>query len=1538
MKNLTNLILTNIFIILAFTLQAQTPVSISVSETNDGGEVAREGRIFTYTYSNWGNACYAWGFDKTNANLGCINGNDQPTWNCADWFTTSSSISGNVAYLNTSTTVRYITTSGSYTNGTLSARLKFTATTTGGTPINFGQNGNIIFVPVTENFRIEVEIQLYGPGGAIWGTPANPGNYAFSWNSALNVFDALHTDPNYQIYTSYDNSETGFYTIPTSNTTPTITSPTCGSSTTSSSVTFWWTDPCTIHPESHYEWRRDGGSWIGNGTSNSEWESLNIGENTFQVRYYDGCNEQYYTSSICYIYRIDPDYCGDVDHGGNDWTISSNTTVAGRHYNVGTFTVNSGVTATVDASCHYFTVEAEDINVLGTIDANGAGESGGSGGAIGGFWAEGGYTDGRGITSCWDKDNCRALGQRGGFGGASGTGTGGGSAGNNGGTGYGSKQICGWFDDDGGVVGGGGGGGAGSGGSYGGAGGSGRSGGVGGEDDAQCGNAGCYGYSVGSGGSGGSSASTYGNANNENINWGSGGGGAGGGGRGAFCGSSTCYSDGNDGGSGGGAIKLIANSNLNCSGSIYANGTNGGNGGEGGENDYTEGCCNDFSPDCEEQTFCGPGGGGSGAGGGSGGGVMLKADCELNFTGTIQANGGSGGNGGDGGYSDWSSSYYGGKGSGGAGGGGGRVKFFTNPCSSNTISGSISVNGGNGGSVASFGRAGTGSNGIAGNSGTNTTNTSSSISALNQGNIGNNQSLCYNDPASNLISIADASGGSCATPLYQWMQCTSGCSSPPTNYSAIGGANSSTYNPGNLTQTTWFVRRVTTDNCTEYTSPVEIEMFNDAVAEGTWVGSTNTNWFECTNWGNGRVPISSMNVTIPSGCTYYPNINAAGAVCNRLTVQNGGSLTVSSGNLTVNEHFYKQNGGNATFSGGICNVQNNYYNYGTSGETRVNGGTLNIGTAATDREFRNYGGKLYVTAGNMDCGQYLYNYNGYTNNYVNISGGTVFADRIPNYEGVIYQSGGTLTSNGYYREYDAAGGNYYGSGSAVFNLNGNSYIRLMSSGSYFAHLNINGNYYITTDSNYDIDVNGDITIGVGQTLTMNNYDMNIAGNFTNHGNYIPGTGNINFNGSSPQTIKTNGDIFYDVSFNNTGSSTADLLLDDDMNITNSANFVDGIVFSISNAVIFANGATTNAGTASSFVDAEIIRTGSAAFTYPTGDVPNISGSPRPVWAPIRTDACASSTIIAQYFYENPPYDWWYHSNNMDPSIDHVTDREYWDLTTDNETPAVTLYWTDNTDDIHSFGATSGEMTPTFVANSLTIAHYNVDQHRWNDMGANVPTTIYFDDGQLKTIYPFPNYSPITFASKRPDFQLPVELVKFEAKCNEESGHVELTWETASETNNEYFLIERSTDALNFKQIGRIDGAGNSTEHNHYSLLDQNPPSGTIYYKLTQFDFDGRNETFNLQTTKCFEDDNMPSVQVYPNIVDRDISLLFENWVETNVQVELIDPLGKQISNWKIDVPQSDMHKQLSLPDLTPGLYLIKIKTKHNDWNFKIQKQ
>ena len=173
----------------------------------------------------------------------------------------------------------------------------------------------------------------------------------------------------------------------------------------------------------------------------------------------------------------------------------------------------------------------------------------------------------------------------------------------------------------------------------------------------------------------------------------------------------------------------------------------------------------------------------------------------------------------------------------------------------------------------------------------------------------------------------------------------------------------------------------------------------------------------------------------------------------------------------------------------------------------------------------------------MDCGRYLYNYNGYTSNYVNITGGTVYADQIPNYEGAIYHSGGTLTTGGYYREYDAAGGNYYGSGTAVFNFNGtsNQYLRLMKSGTYFMNVNINNAYYINVESTQLMDINGNFTIGSGNSFDCNGYTMYVAGNWTNNGTFTHDNNIVRFGGSTNSTI-TGATTFYELEVNKTNNT------------------------------------------------------------------------------------------------------------------------------------------------------------------------------------------------------------------------------------------------------------------------------------------------------------------------------------------------------------------------------------------------------------------
>src|SRR5690554_8176182 len=92
--------------------------------------------------------------------------------------------------------------------------------------------------------------------------------------------------------------------------------------------------------------------------------------------------------------------------------------------------------------------------------------------------------------------------------------------------------------------------------------------------------------------------------------------------------------------------------------------------------------------------------------------------------------------------------------------------------------------------------------------------------------------------------------------------------------------------------------------------------------------------------------------------------------------------------------------------------------------------------------------------------------------------------------------------------------------------------------------------------------------------------------------------------------------------------------------------------------------------------------------------------------------------------------------------------------------------------------------------------------------------------------------------------MPVELTVFNGQNKQ--GINLLTWETATETNNDYFSIAHSSDGFSWQEIDKVSGAGNSTEVKTYSLDHRNFPSAINYYRLTQVDFDGKREVFRSE--------------------------------------------------------------------------------------------
>lgn len=176
--------------------------------------------------------------------------------------------------------------------------------------------------------------------------------------------------------------------------------------------------------------------------------------------------------------------------------------------------------------------------------------------------------------------------------------------------------------------------------------------------------------------------------------------------------------------------------------------------------------------------------------------------------------------------------------------------------------------------------------------------------------------------------------------------------------------------------------------------------------------------------------------------------------------------------------------------------------------------------------------------------------------------------------------------------------------------------------------------------------------------------------------------------------------------------------------------------------------------------------------------------------------------------------------------------------------------------------------------------------------------------------------------------LPVELISFEAKVDNTA--VVLTWQTASEVNNDYFSIERSTNGLTFEEIGRVTANGDSRDIQEYSYYDENPIKGTSYYRLKQTDYNGSSEYVKLITANFSEEDDGTCVlNVYPNPCTGNCTINLDDCPlsDGEVAVELYDAMGKRIVN-RIQPKSNDGDISFHLNtnnNLSPGVYIVRSK-------------
>lgn len=133
--------------------------------------------------------------------------------------------------------------------------------------------------------------------------------------------------------------------------------------------------------------------------------------------------------------------------------------------------------------------------------------------------------------------------------------------------------------------------------------------------------------------------------------------------------------------------------------------------------------------------------------------------------------------------------------------------------------------------------------------------------------------------------------------------------------------------------------------------------------------------------------------------------------------------------------------------------------------------------------------------------------------------------------------------------------------------------------------------------------------------------------------------------------------------------------------------------------------------------------------------------------------------------------------------------------------------------------------------------------------------------------------------------LPIELIYFNAECIS-NQLVDVSWTTASQTNNSYFTVEKSMDGITFDVIDSVKGAGTSNQSLNYSIKDLNLKNNLNYYRLNQIDFNGNHQYSNIIESSCGLSAN--DFISYPNPTFESLA------VKGNGRVSIYNMLGETI--------------------------------------------
>ena len=410
--------------------------------------------------------------------------------------------------------------------------------------------------------------------------------------------------------------------------------------------------------------------------------------------------------------------------------------------------------------------------------------------------------------------------------------------------------------------------------------------------------------------------------------------------------------------------------------------------------------------------------------------------------------------------------------------------------------------------------------------------------------------------------------------------------------------------------------------------------------------------------------------------------------------------------------------------------------------------------------------------------------------------------------------------------------------------------------------------------------------------------LDLTGDWTNNASstFLKSTNNsgeVIFNSSASQTITgTQTTTFYDLTINNSGTG---IILGHNINVEHYLTMTDGDIDLQNDTIALSTTGSLTGETAANRIKVSdpANHTGTITATRDVSNVTNynIAGLGMELTT---TENLGSTTIIRGHQQQQ---------GSGSFSGNYSIFRYYDILPTNSEETTIRFNYFEDELNGHS-------------ESELIMYH---------DIGYWQPISTTTDATNDRVTAATNSFSKFTIGSE--SFPLPIELLDFTAKWyNTEQTQSLLNWVTASETNNQYFEIQKSKDANNWEQLEIINGAGTSNSVNNYELIDNEPYNKITYYKLKQTDYNGNYEYSDIISLSK-NNHTIDIISIYPNPAAHNISFEIITTQDTEVNIFITDNTGKIIFTDRKQLKTGNNLYTINISRFAAAAYIIKVITK-----------